>query len=195
MHGSTAEICSPGAFGGVVKESEEARLFGLRNEVMIDCQAWYGSLLWTQDCFIIIAAIFYPNRHFRSSMGFGNWYEKVIDGFPLFKGWLHGSGKRCETMLRGSSLVILSFDSNIHQASLSLVDLGKSEDVVGVMHICKWQTSKVLTLQVSPRFQPYRLGTTNTFQISFSHLLLFIPLQSLRGFFLTSCMALTCVSD
>ena len=31
-------------------------------------------------------------------MGFGNWYEKVIDGFPFFDGLLHDSGKRCKSM-------------------------------------------------------------------------------------------------
>ena len=41
MHGSTAEICSPGAFGGVIQKCEEACLFGGRDEVMMDRQAWY----------------------------------------------------------------------------------------------------------------------------------------------------------
>ena len=90
MHGSAAEICSPGAFGGVIKECEEACLFGGRNEVMIDCQAWYGSLLRAQNCFIFVGAIPYTKRRFRGFIRLGNWCEEVIDGFPLFNGWLHG---------------------------------------------------------------------------------------------------------
>lgn len=37
MHGSAAEICSPGAFEGVVNKCEEACFFGGTDEVMMDC--------------------------------------------------------------------------------------------------------------------------------------------------------------
>ena len=37
MHGSATEICSPGAFGGVIKECEETCFFGGRDEVMMNC--------------------------------------------------------------------------------------------------------------------------------------------------------------
>ena len=95
MHGSAAEICSPGAFGWVIQKCEEVCLFVGRNEVMIDRQARYWSPLWAQNCFVIVAGIFYTSHRFRGFSGLGNWYEEVIDGFPFFNGWLHGLGNWC----------------------------------------------------------------------------------------------------
>ena len=37
MHGSAAEICSPGAYGRVVEKCEEACFFGGSDEVMVNC--------------------------------------------------------------------------------------------------------------------------------------------------------------
>lgn len=122
MHGSAAEIRSPGAFGGVIEECEEACLFGRRDEVMIDCQAWYWSLLRAQNCFIIVAATSYTNRHIGGFVGLGNWYEEVIDGFPFFNGWLHGSGKGCKTNSRDSGMAVLVLRNGLHQALLSLLE-------------------------------------------------------------------------
>ena len=132
MHGSAAEICSPGAFGGVIKECEEACLFGERNEVLIDYQAWYGGLLRAQNSFIVFAAICCMNRRFRGAIGLGNWYEEVIDGFLFFNGWFHSLGKRFETTSRGSVIAILFFHSGLRLAWLSNVIWKKSQDAVGV---------------------------------------------------------------
>ena len=63
---------------------------------MMDCQAWYGSLLRAQNCFILVAAILYTDGRFRGLGVFGNWCEEVIDGFPFFNQWLHGLGKGIE---------------------------------------------------------------------------------------------------
>ena len=43
-----------------------------------------------QNCFIVVAAVFYTDRRFRGFIGFGNWHEEVIDGFPFFNEGLHG---------------------------------------------------------------------------------------------------------
>lgn len=102
---------------------------------MIDCQAWYGSLLRGQNCFVIVAAVFYMDRRFRGFTGLGNWYEEVIDGFPFFDGWLHGWEKRCKITPRCSLIFMLFFHSVLHQALSSLLNLAKSEDVIRVMQV------------------------------------------------------------
>ena len=114
MHGSAAQIRSPGATGGVIKECEEACLFVRRDEVMIDCQAWYGSFVRARNCSIIVAATLYLKRRFRGFMGLGNWYEEVIDGFPFSNGSLHGLGEWCTITSRGSPIAMLSFDESLH---------------------------------------------------------------------------------
>ena len=176
MHGSAAEICSPGAFGRVIKECEEVCFFGRRDEVIIDCQAWYGSLLRAQTCFIIVAAIFCYDWRFRGFMGLGNWYEELIDGFPFFHGWLHGPGKRCKRTSRGSVIARLCFHGGFRQAMLSHLkweSFGRNAGIsAGGKHISPEDQPYVPAL-------PYRLGTTGFSTSAFLLLFGSILLQSL----------------